>query len=131
MVPIPKLAASPFIPPKAGKANNRAVTKSYLDQRAARAIALGYSKPRWVLFCQIALDRGFAINLYEARRTNSKYVTVWKGSKSFKVRFSDHKPIKAREAGGDCDFFVGVTNLAVTTTGDALRALFSFFGEAA
>lgn len=131
MVHIPTIAVRHApIPPKSAKANNLAMTSTYLTVRAARSAALGYSKPRWIEFCEVALRRGFAVSLYEARRTFSKYVTLRKDGKAFKVRFSNHKPIKSREVGKDCDFFVGVTNLSVTTTDDALRAVAAHFGEA-
>ncbi|MGM4911467.1 hypothetical protein [Rhizobium sp. 768_B6_N1_8] len=129
MAPIPAIyKAPPAIPQKPSKANNLAVTPAYLANRTARAVALGYGKPRWIEFCEVALRRGLTVNLYEARRTVSKYVTLRHGGKSFKVRFSDHKPIPRREAQNDCDFFVGVTNQTVTTTGDAVRAALAHFG---
>ncbi|MBB4235076.1 hypothetical protein [Rhizobium esperanzae] len=104
------------------------MTPAYLAIRTARANALGYGKPRWVEFCEVALRRGLDVYLYEAKRTFSKYITLRMGGLAFKVRFSDHKPIPAREARNDCDFFVGVTNTNVTTTGDAVRAAMKHFG---
>lgn len=71
---------------------------------------------------------GFTIELYEARQTKSKYCTVKRDVKSFKVRFSDHKPIYHREMQGDCDFFVGVTNTGSRNTHDAINATCNFFG---
>lgn len=128
MASLPALQKSAAIPAKPAKANNIAVTQPYLATRTARAVALGYSKPRWIEFCEVALRRGLTVYLYEARRTVSKYITLRHGGKSFKVRFSDHKPIARREAQKDCDFFVGVTNHTVTTTGDAVRAAMAHFG---
>lgn len=119
------------IPPKPAKAKNMQLTPEYLASRTARAVSMGYSKPKWVEFCEIAIRRGLAVYLYEAIHTASKYVTLRRDGKSFKVRFSNHKPILASEAGGDCDFFVGVTNRTVTTTGDAMRAAMAHFGMAA
>lgn len=130
MAPLPaSFTPTPRFVPKPAKARNDRLTEDYLANRAARSASLGYSKPKWVEFCEVALRRGLDVYLYEARHTASKYVTLRKGGKAYKVRFSNHKPIQAREAGGDCDFFVGVTNLAVTTTGDALRAVMAYFGE--
>ncbi len=103
------------------------VTKEFLDQRAKQSAKKGYSKQKWIQFCEIMLRRGYAVSLYEARRTVSKYVTVSDGKKSFKVRFSNHKPICEREERGDCDFFVGRTNYTVTTTKDAILAVINFF----
>lgn len=113
------------------KASNLRVTTDFLGARAERLALMGYRKPRWVEFCEFTLRAGWTVSLYEARHTRSKYITVSDGRRSFKVRFSDHKPIKHREIGGDCDFFVGVTHLGVTTTGDAVRAVRAFFGASA
>lgn len=128
MAPIPSISRPVFIPPKQAKANGQKTTAEQLAVRAARSIALGYSKQKWVEFCEVALRRGLDVYLYEARHTASKYITLRGNGKSFKVRFSNHKPIPSREAGADCDFFVGVTNRTVTTTGDALRAVSAYFG---
>jgi hypothetical protein len=132
MAPLPNGYQPPMrVPPKAAKAKNLRLTSDYLAARAQRSVALGYSKPKWVEFCEIALRRGFAVYLYEALHTASKYVTLRRDGRVFKVRFSNHKPIPSREAGRDCDFFVGVTNQTVTTTGQALRAAMAHFGEVA
>lgn len=101
------------------------VTKNFLDGRIGSG-KLGVSM--WIRFCDFMLDKGFKVELYEAQRTNSKYVTVSKGAKSFKVRFSNHKPILQRELNGDCDFFVGVNNTHTTTTRDAAVAVREYFG---
>jgi len=90
----------------------------------------GLSSWGWVEFCEISIRRGFDVYLYEAKHTASKYITLFRNGRSFKVRFSNHRPIARRELAGDCDFFVGVTNLSVTTTGDALRAVAQHFGDA-
>ncbi len=111
------------------KATNLKLTPQYLQQRAGNLALRGYQKPKWIGFCELVLRSGLTAHLYEARRTVSKYVTVSSpDGRSFKVRFSNHKPIAAREAKGDCDFFVGVTNQTVTTTSQALAATLSFFG---
>lgn len=110
------------------KATNLKLTPEYLKSRADGLAARGYSKPKWISFCEDVLAVGLRASLYEARRTFSKYVTVTDGrGKSFKIRFSNHKPIKAREAAGDCDFFVGVTNQTVTNTDQVLAATLSHF----
>jgi len=129
MAPIPAIKASVAISlGRSAKASNLRVTAEYLQMRSLRSAALGYGKPKYILFCERALAAGLQVYLYEARHTASKYVTLRLAGRQFKVRFSNHKPIAAREAQGDCDFFVGVTNLGVTTTGEALRAVHSFFG---
>lgn len=108
------------------KATNLQITTSYLDARAADLEKRGYGKSKWIMFCERMIAEGATVRLYEARQTFSKYVTVSaEGRPPFKVRFSNHRPIKAREIGGDCDFFVGVTNLGVTTTEQAIAATIS------
>jgi hypothetical protein len=110
------------------KATNIAVTVEFLSSRAERAIAAGFAKQKWVQFCEAMLARGHSLTIYEARQTVSKYITVRTGKKTFKVRFSNHKPIKHRELAEDCDFFVGWTHTGVRTTDQAIEAVDAFFG---
>lgn len=111
-----------------GKVTNGEVTLDLLADRVKRHAEQGYSKAKWIEFCEIMLKAGFKVSLYEARKTFSKYVTVSDGRDEFKVRFSNHKPIKSRELHGDCDFFVGITHTGVRTTGDAIREIERAFG---
>jgi len=114
------------------KQTNSVITPILLEARVQRTINAGFGKQKWVEFCEVLLNEGFTLTLYEARQTYSKYITVVKpGSrkKSFKVRFSNHKPNRHRELAGDCDFFVGVTHLGVTTSQQALKAVFAHFHE--
>lgn len=105
-----------------GKATDLTVTRSYLCERAARLEKGGYQVSRWIEFCFVMLRCGYEVSLYEARKTFSKYITVKNGDWWYKVRFSNHRPIRAREAQGDCDFFVGITNFQTTTTNMAIIA---------
>ncbi|WP_435008006.1 hypothetical protein P12x_005273 [Tundrisphaera lichenicola] len=115
---------------KIRKATNDAVTLPMLVKRTDILKNAGYDKPKWIGFCETLLDRGYILTLYEARQTFSKYITVsMAGHKPFKVRFSNHKPIAQRELNGDCDFFVGVTNLCVTNTSQALIAVEKHFQQ--
>lgn len=113
------------------KATNMLVTREFLKQRADASLAKGYTqRQKWVQFCERMMEEGLICSLYEARQTVSKYITVRRRddySRSFKVRFSNHKPIKHREEAGDCDFFVGYTNLGIQTTDQAITAAFRFF----
>lgn len=116
---------------KKKKATNKLLTMDYLRSRAQGLIEYGFPKSKWIYFCEEILRLGFTAELYEARQTKSKYITVrrpddW--SKSFKVRFSDHKPIYHREMAGDCDFFVGMTHTGTRNTHDAVNAVCNFFG---
>lgn len=114
---------------RAAKATNLQVTPEFLRQRVEQAAAKGYGKAKWIFFCEAQIAAGRSVSLYEARRTVSKYVTVSDRGRYFKVRFSNHLPIKSREASEDCDFFVGVTNFKTTTTAQAIEAVSEFFAK--
>lgn len=115
---------------KPKKATNKIVDIGYLRSRASYLESGGFKKSKWIVFCEEMLRLGLVCELYEARQTVSKYITVRLPEdrrKSFKVRFSDHKPIYHRELEGHCDFFVGRTNLKITTTQQAIAAACEFF----
>jgi hypothetical protein len=112
-----------------GKATNLRVTPEFLAAREKRAAAKGYGKAKWIEFCEAMLAEGYMVFLYEARRTFSKYVWVTSGERHFKVRFSNHAPIKRRESAGDCDFFVGICNFQTTTTEQAIAATLKAVGR--
>ena len=109
------------------KADHISITPRLLNLRVKQIEAMGYTKQKWIMFCESMLEHGFELSLYEARKTLSKYITVRKKNKSYKVRFSNHKPIKQREMAADCDFFVGVTHTGWRTTDDAIKATLEFF----
>jgi hypothetical protein len=106
------------------KASNLKITKEFLDKRSNNCIAKGFSKQKWIFFCEDLLAKGYSLELYEARRTFSKYITI---NGSYKVRFSNHKPLYNRELNKDCDYFVGVTHTGIRTTEDALQAVDKYF----
>lgn len=111
------------------KATNVRITAEFLEERVSRVVAAGYAKQKWIMFCEQMLQRGYSLSIYEARRTVSKYITVKKGKRTFRVRFSNHKPIKNRELAQDCNFFVGWTHTGVRTTEQAIEAVDAFFAE--
>lgn len=110
------------------KYNNEKVDMRLLRRRCGDG---RYGISQWIKFCYIMLNEGFGVNLYEARETYSKYITVidYRGNQSFKVRFSNHKPIKARELNNDCDYFVGVTHTGVRDIHGAIHELLQSFGK--
>ena len=111
------------------KKNGDTVTTALLEARVTRAASNGYPKAKWIEFCEMMIERGFTVTLYEARQTFSKYVTVaGVGAAPFKLRFSNHKPIRGRELDGDCDVFVGITHTGTRTTADAIAATLRHFG---
>lgn len=114
----------------AKKATNKKLTVEYLRNRAEGLVAAGFPKSKWIHFCEEMMRLGFAVELYEARQTKSKYCTVFRPDnrrETFKVRFSDHKPIHQREMAGDCDYFVGHTHTGIRNTNDAINAVCNFF----
>lgn len=112
------------------KMTNEIVTKDMLRSRAESNKINGYSVPKYIKFCEQLLKHGYTLELYEARSTFSKYITVKREgtNKSYKVRFSNHKPNLTKEINGDCDYFVGVTNSWVTNWVMATKAVHKFFG---
>lgn len=113
---------------KKRKATNMVVTSNFLQSRTQFLRENNWPKSKWIFFCEEMMRLGFTVELYEARQTKSKYCTVKKDGKSFKVRFSDHKPIYHREMNGDCDYFVGHTNTGIRNTQGAINAVCNFFG---
>lgn len=113
------------------KATHLEVTRTFLRERELRCKRAGYPKQKWIEFCELCLESEFTVHLYEARKTHSKYVTVSRSTNGkrfeFKVRFSNHPPIAARERQRDCDFFVGRTNLGIYTTEQAIYACAKHF----
>jgi len=107
--------------------HNGTVTGALITARLSGLQRAGYNAPKYLLFCRDMLRFGLHVHLYEAKTTVSKYVTLSKGGKQFKVRFSNHKPNKGRELEGNCDFFVGYTHTGVRTTDDAETAALEFF----
>lgn len=107
------------------KATNYKVTVPFLKLRVGDG---RYGTSKWIQFCYDQMEKGRAVFLTEARDTVSKYVTVTGPfDLQFKVRFSNHKPIKFRELRGDCDFFVGICNFGTTTLDDAIKATEEYF----
>lgn len=112
------------------KATNKKISADFLKKRYDFSVRNGFpNKQKWIIFCETLLADGFTMRLYEARKSVSKYITVTrKGShKTFRVRFSNHRPIPAKEANKDCDFFVGVSNTKTTNTIQAIDAVKEFF----
>ncbi len=110
------------------KAKNRKVDQDFLNDRKQRLIKAGYPTSKWIALCESLMGLGLEVSLYEAKRTVSKYLIVEGNGKTFKIRFSNHRPTLAKQSQGDSDFYVGVSNGQVTTTEDALEAVKKYFG---
>lgn len=83
--------------------------------------------PKYAVFMRKALEAGYSVKLRSYQETRSKYVTVFSGSKRYKVRFSNHKPNKKLELEGACNYFVGVTNTGARTTDNAWEDMQQYF----
>lgn len=112
---------------KIPKAKDTLLSSHYLSERIKLLNAKGYGKTKWIEFAEEMNKLGLKCYLYEARQTFSKYITVRNQSKEVLIRFSNHRPNRHREIQGDCDFFVGVTNLGVKTTQDAINFVKNVF----
>jgi len=105
----------------------RKVDSHFIKLRTDKAVFSGYQKPKYIEFCEDALSLGLEVYIYEARKTRSKYVYLSRINKRFKVRFSNHKPSRLKQAECDSDFYVGVSHEGVTTTSDAIEAVRDYF----
>ena len=73
-----------------------------------------YPTPKYLLFIKKMIEEGWEVKVYVAKV--SKYVFVTKQNDIYKIRFSNHKPLYAREDQNDCDFYVGISHKQVSTT---------------
>lgn len=90
----------------------------YIQQRSEGVAAAGYDVPKWLWFCRLMIEAGCTVEFYEVKA--SKYITVWRFGRKFKVRFSNHGG--TRISGDTVDFFVGRNSFGTTTTQDAIEA---------
>lgn len=96
--------------------NEVVVTPKLLSRRAGQSIKAGFTKQKWVMFCEQLLLLGYNLTLYEAKKSVSKYIYVKKNGKEFKVRFSNHLPNNERVS-------------QYYNTDKALEAVKEFFNE--
>ena len=117
------------------KVTNRVLDKEFLSIRNTYNQKYNYPKQRWIQFCEYFIKRDFKVSLYEARKTRSKYVTVYGNfDLEFVVRFSDH-PTQIQKKGlppsdtRRCDFFVGpgFGNCPWFTLSDGISATINYF----
>lgn len=83
----------------------------------------GFNAPKYLLFIREMLENGWRVKLYKVKV--SKYVFIYKPEKDliYKIRFSNHKPIKHREAAEDCDFYVGISHYQVSKTEEVMEKI--------
>lgn len=104
------------------KATNTLITHEYLKRKTTSK----YARQKWIEFCEHLLNDGFELSLYEARQTVSKYITIRHSGKLFKVRFSNHLPIRHKELAGDCDLFVGKSHTGTINTKTAILEVYKW-----
>lgn len=105
------------------------VTQPFLDARAKWQEDNGFQRAKWIGFCEAMIAQGYTVTLYEARHTFSKYIAVYNLGMKFRVRFSNHRPHRDREAAHDCDYFVGIRNDgSASRTEDAIAATIRALG---
>lgn len=82
-----------------------AIDQEYIDRRKSQAHP-EYPTPMWLRFIQICVNKGLRVDVYEAKTTVSKYITLRSHEcpTILKVRFSEHKPT----TDNDADIFVGL-----------------------
>lgn len=80
-----------------------------------------YATPKYLEFCRIMAENGWSVRIYTARV--SKYVFVTSKTATYKIRFSNHKPIYQKELENDCDYYVGISHTNVVKTEELLKIL--------
>lgn len=96
----------------------------YLEQIKPRYTDNNYNVPKWIIFSEALLQRGWKVSVYYAKTTVSKYIYIEKGDIKKKVRFSNHKPNSRMESRQDADYYVGVSNNQVLRTEELLTKLY-------
>jgi hypothetical protein len=75
-----------------------------------KAQASKFRVPMYLQFMEWACSNGFNVRLYEAKRTESKYVFIQDKTHKYKIRFSTHPIPRHKDKLSDCDFLVGNGN---------------------
>lgn len=99
--------------------NIQELTLEKIDKLKPSYINNNYSIPKWIVFSECMLKKGFKVYLVRSKSTVSKYIYVYNHntkSKGYKIRFSNHKPNKYKENNNDCDFYTGISNNNTLTT---------------
>ena len=81
-----------------------------------------YAPAKYLIFIKTMIENGWMVKLYVANKV-SKYVFISKGDEVYKIRFSNHKPLLNKEAEDDCDFYVGISNMQVSTTEQIIKKI--------
>lgn len=94
-----------------------------------------YGCPKWVLLIERLIQHNkvrkwkFRIYIYDAKSTNSKYITVVRGEDTFTIRISNHSASSFNFRNRPCDFYVGKHDFSDKwyTYKDAYNATLSHF----
>lgn len=90
--------------------------------------------PVWVQLCEVLLNAGYHVAVYDSKSTVSKYITaseMGKPGKQFKIRISNHAPVPGSPNFEPSDFYVGknLPGKKWNTWQDAIAAVNEFFGR--
>lgn len=99
------------------------LTIEYLERLKPAYLKKNFPVPKWIVFSETLLRKGWKVKLYRAIHTYSKYLTITKRDRKYKIRFSDHRPNLKKEIENDCDFFVGRSNNQIITTEQVLEKI--------
>lgn len=80
-----------------------------------------YQTPKYLLFIKTMIENGSKVKIYKAGV--SKYVFVITDTDTYKIRFSNHRPIFSKEIEEDCDFYVGVSHRNCQTTEEIINII--------
>lgn len=101
----------------------RNLTIKFLNELKPKYLRSGYPIPKWMIFSETLIKRGWIVKMYAAKTTVSKYLYIRFKKMAYKIRFSDHKANKMAERNKDADFYIGRGNFGTITTGVLLRKL--------
>ena len=84
---------------------------------------------KWFHFVRVMFRCGYKVSVREAKTTFSKYILVMNGDYWYRVRFSDHPPIRNQRL--DCDLYccpggTATTEVAIITT---IAVLEGYYGS--
>jgi len=84
-------------------------------------------KPKWVLFCEELLNKGYVVVLYQSHKTNSKYITLIKNNKMLKIRYADHVPNYTHYCNSEIKLYVGSPEKGMLSEGEVFRVAEIYF----
>ena len=91
--------------------------------------------PVWVQLCDAIIALGLRVSIYDSKSTVSKYIEVYRENHKncFKIRISNHAPVRGSRNFEPSDFYVGANfpDEKWNNWKDALAKVKEVFGEVA